>query len=125
MLLEDIGNFLQTRGVGMLWSDLFWGYMPDQPDNLVALFEYAGQAPDLHWNGEYPRFQVRVRNKNYTAGRAKIEQVVSILHGLYEQVLGTTRYLLIRALQSPESLGRDANGRAEWVVNFSVIKERG
>lgn len=124
MLLDDIANYLQTQGIGTVGTDIFRGLMPDQPDNCIALFEYAGSPPDLHWNGEYPGLQVRVRNKSYSAGRAKIGAVVDVLHGLTEQVLGTTRYLLIRANQSPESLGRDNNGRNEWVVNFAVIKER-
>lgn len=124
MLLDDIGDYLQTHGVGTIGNNLFKGKMPDQPDDCTALFEYAGKPPDLHWDGEYPGLQVRVRNKNYTAGRAKIEEIKNLLHGLTEQMLGTTRYLLIRANQSPESIGQDKNGRNELVCNFSVIKER-
>ncbi len=124
MLLDDIVSHLQTEGVGTVGVDMFKGLLPDQPDNCTALFEYAGSPPDLHWNGEYPGLQVKVRNKSYAAGRVKIESVITKLHGLTEQVIGTTRYLLVRANQSPESLGRDANNRNEWVVNFTVIKER-
>lgn len=124
MLLEDIGNYLQANGVGTVGTDIFLGQMPEAPDNCVALFEYAGYSPDLHWDGERPGLQVRVRNKSYAAGRAKAEQIVQKLHGLAEGMLSGTRYLLIRAEQSPESLGRDANGRNEWVVNFAIIKER-
>jgi len=61
--------------------------MPDQPDNCIALFEYAGSPPDLHWNGEYPGLQVRVRNISYAAARSKIGDIVKELHGLYEQTL--------------------------------------
>jgi len=98
--------------------------MPDQPDNCIALFEYAGSPPDLHWNGEYPGLQVRVRNKSYAAARTKIGEVAKKLHGLHEQTLSGTRYLLIRARGSPEILKRDANNRVELFVNFEIIKER-
>lgn len=97
--------------------------MPDQPDNCIALFEYAGSPPDLHWEGEYPRLQVRVRDKSYAAARAKIGTVAALLHGLHEQVLSDTRYLLIKALGSPEVLKRDANNRIEIFVNFEIMKE--
>ena len=123
-MLTEIGAYLQSQGIGTLGADLFLGLMPDQPDNCIALFEYAGSPPDLHWNGEYPGLQVRVRNKSYAAGRAKIEEVVTELHGAHELTLNSTRYLLIKAWGSPEVLKRDNNNRVEFFVNFQIIKER-
>lgn len=123
MLLNDIGAHLQGQGIGAISADIFLGLMPDQPDSCVALFEYAGSPPDLHWEGEYPGLQVRVRNKSYGAGRAKIGQIQGLLHGLHEIVLGGTRYLLVKAKGSPEVLKRDASDRVEWFLNFEVIKE--
>jgi len=123
-MLRDIGIFLQSQGIGTLGADLFLGLMPDQPDNCVVLFEYAGSPPDLHWPGEYPGLQVRVRNKSYKAARTKIGEVMTSLHGLHEIVLGGTRYLLVKARGSPEVLKRDNNNRVELFVNFEIIKER-
>jgi hypothetical protein len=147
-MLSDIGNYLQAQGIGTLGTNIFLGLMPDQPDNCIALFEYAGSPPDLHWNGEYPGLQVRVRNKSYEAARSKIGDIVKKLHGLYEQILSDevepegigdegegngeeeltpvtgTRYLLIKARGSPEVLKRDNNNRVELFVNFEIIKER-
>ncbi len=149
-MLSEIGAYLATKSIGTVGTDIFLGLMPDQPDNCIALFEYAGSPPDLHWAGEYPGLQVRVRNKSYAAGRAKIGEVVTALHGLYEQTLSDgsggegepegngdegngdggepipvtgTRYLLIKARGSPEILKRDNNNRIELFVNFEVIKE--
>ncbi|HHV98601.1 MAG TPA: hypothetical protein GXX36_03350 [Clostridiaceae bacterium] len=124
MMLNEIGAYLQSQGIGTLATDLFLGQMPEEPDNCIALFEYAGNPPDLHWNGEYPGLQVRVRNKSYAAGRAKIQQIYGLLHGLHGQVLSGTRYLLIKARGNPEVLQRDENNRIEFFVNFEVIKER-
>ena len=125
MMLKEIGTYLQTQGIGTLGADIFLGLMPDQPDNCIALFEYAGGPPDLHWAGEYPGLQVRVRNKGYAAARTKIGEVMDELHGLHEQTLHGTRYLLIKARGSPEVLKRDNNNRVELFVNFEIIKERG
>jgi hypothetical protein len=122
-MLNEIGGYLQAQGAGTLGADIFLGLMPDQPDNCVALFEYTGSPPDLHWNGEYPGLQVRVRNKSYGSGRAKIGQVIRELHGLHETTLSGTRYLLIKARGTPEVLKRDANNRIELFVNFEIIKE--
>jgi len=123
-VLKEIGTYLQSQGIGTLGTDLFLGLMPDQPDNCIALFEYAGAPLALHWNGEYPGLQVRVRGTSYAAARTKIGEVAKKLHGLHEQTLSGTRYLLIKARGSPEVLKRDANNRVELFVNFEIIKER-
>ena len=123
-MLTDIGTYLKNQGIGTPGTDIFLGLMPDQPDNCIALFEYAGSPPDLHWNGEYPGLQVRVRDASYTAGRARIDKIYRLLHGLYEEELGGTRYLLIKARGSPEVLKRDASNRVEFFINFEIIKER-
>ena len=122
-MLREIGAYLATKSIGTVGTDMFLGLMPDQPDNCIALFEYAGSPPDLHWNGEYPGLQVRVRNKSYAQGRAKIGEIMTLLHGLHETTLSSTRYLLIKARGSPEVLKRDASNRVEFFVNFEIIKE--
>ena len=123
-MLSEIGAYLATQNVGTVGTDIFLGLLPDQPDNCTALFEYAGSPPDLHWNGEYPGLQVRVRSTSYSGGRAKIGEIVDLLHGLHEQELSGTRYLLIKARGSPEVLKRDGSNRIEFLVNFEIIKER-
>lgn len=123
-MLAEIGAYLATKSIGTVGTDIFLGLMPDEPDSCIALFEYAGSPPDLHWNGEYPGLQVRVRDKSYAAARTKIGEVMKQLHGLHEQMLSGTRYLLVKARGSPEVLKRDANNRVELFVNFEVIKER-
>ncbi len=129
LLLDDIASYLASFNIGKVGTDIHKGFLPDQPDNLVALFEYAGSPMELTMGDgdatlERPGLQVRVRNTSYPVGRAKIDQVVDVLHGLANVTLGGKRYLLIRANQSPASMGLDANNRSEFVVNFSVIKER-
>jgi len=147
-MLKEIGTYLQSQGIGTLGADIFLGLMPDQPDNCIALFEYAGSPIALYWNGEYPGLQVRVRGTSYEAARSKIGDIVKKLHGLYEQILSDegepegigdegegngeeeptpvsgTRYLLIKARGGPEVLKRDGNNRVELFVNFEIIKER-
>lgn len=123
MLIRDIAQILQTNGIGTIGVDIFLGQLPASPDNVVVVFEYAGEPPDLHWSGEYPGLQILARNKSYDAGRQKIEQVKNILHGMAETVINSHRFLLIRANQSPFFLERDENNRAIFVCNFRIIKE--
>lgn len=126
MLLDDIKDTLADNNLGTFGTDLFIGYMPDKPDNLICLFEYGGSPPDIvsGVDEENPSFQVRVRNTNYSAARTKIESVVNVLHRIANETINDTFYLSIFANQSPASIGRDANNRAEIVVNFRVTKRR-
>jgi len=110
-MLPGIKSYLERQGID---GAIRLGSMPDQPDNCIALFEYAGSPPDLHWPGEYPGLQVRVRNTGYAAGRAKIGEIMKELHGVHETTLSGTRYLLIKARGSPEVLKRDASDRVEF-----------
>ena len=129
-MLKEIGTYLQSQGIGTLGANVFLGLMPDQPDNCIALFEYAGSPPDLHWNGEYPGLQVRVRNKSYAAARTKIGEVMAELHGLYEQTLGAGE----EPDEDDEGVGEDdSKGGGEEVgeptpatgTRYLLIKARG
>lgn len=124
MILDDIATYLQAGGVGTIGTDLFKGELPPDPDNCVAIYEYAGQPPLVSVNIDRPGLQVRVRNQGYAQARAKIEQVYLLLHALANTTLSGERYLIIRAVQSPFSMGRDSNNLLELVQNFIIMKER-
>lgn len=129
MLLDDIGNYLQSEGIGTIGTDIFLGLLPDTPDNCVALLEVEGKPPYLAYgvDEERPVLQVKVRNTQYAAGRSKIEDVVTLLHVLHNTTLGGKRYLSIVAAQSPYSMGYDTSDlivRHLLVVNFNITKER-
>lgn len=126
MLLDDIAAYLQTNSLGTVGTDIFKGSLPDQPDNCIALFEYAGDRPE-HAQGaplDKPGLQIRVRNKSYSSARQKCQEIQNLLHGIHEQIINNTRYVLMLANQSPEPLGRDASDRMEFVQNYSVTYER-
>lgn len=123
-MLDDIAAKLAAESVGTVGTDIFIGVMPDTPDDCLVLNEYGGEAPDLIGTYvERPNCQVRVRNDEYTTGRAKCASVIEALHTLGDTTLSGTRYLWVQARQSPIYLGRDEKKRHEWSVNFAVVKE--
>lgn len=120
-MLDGIKTYLEGKGI----SNIYIGIMPAKPDACVALFEYAGSPPPLHWAGEYPGLQVRTRSEpyDYPGGMATARAIMQALHGLHEQTLNGKRILLIKARGTPELLKRDESNRVEFVQNFDVIKE--
>lgn len=125
MLLDDIATYLEAKGIVTVGTDLFKGELPEIPDNCVALFEYAGQPPEIPTAIDYPGLQVRVRDKSYSAARAKTDAIYKLLHTLANTTLSGTRYLSIFAVQSsPVPLGRDSSNRIDLVQNYIVTKGR-
>ena len=123
MFLADIATYLQTGGVGTLASTLFYGSMPDTPDELVCVYEYAGSPPEFNLDGltwVNPGLQVVARSKSYTTARNKIETVFGILASVHNLSYNGNQYLRIEANQSPFSIGPDPVGRHRLAINFSV-----
>lgn len=128
MLLDELGAYMQTNGIGTLGTDLFEGTLPDAPDNACALYEYGGLAPAHTIGGggakfERPRVQVLARAATYSTARSKIEAVYRLLDQLAGVTLSGVRYLRVEAVSSPLYLEHDANNRVKMVCNFQVHKE--
>lgn len=122
-----IGNIGTSTNYGALGTSIFIDYMPPTPDNCIGVFGYAGQPPEhMHEPGGIgkPGIQIRVRNTSAATGRALIETIFTELDGIVNQNLLGTYYLAIWANQSPEPLGKDENGRAEFVQNFTTWYRR-
>jgi hypothetical protein len=124
-VLEQLLDYLQAQGLGTKGVDLF-SFLPDQPDSLVALLPYEGQAGG--WrddNGlpidDAPRFQVLTRDPSETTAAAKAKQVHAVLH-VRQQAIGGTWYMAIEPQQTPFFLKRDASNRAVVVFNVRAWK---
>lgn len=127
-VLTDIGTYLQSEGIGTLGTDIFLSQMPDTPDEAIALFEYAGNAPSRMGGNRQPGIQVRTRG-DYETARATIDDIYTLLSKIgneYEDdapegvTINGTTYLHFQTVQEPFPLGPDDNGRHELAQNFIV-----
>lgn len=118
---------LATDGYGTVGTTIFVNVKPPTPDNLIAVFGYAGQVPehthDTSGNA-HPGIQVWVRNTSAGTARTTIENIWNILDGIVNTSLSGTYFEGIFALQSAEPMGKDENGRQEFCVNFSTTIRR-
>jgi hypothetical protein len=125
----DIAAYLASKGRGTVGTTIFTNTLPSSPDAVIAIFAYAGQAPERMSCGvlDKPSFQVRVRGAKNGAGaaRALIETIFKDLDGLSNITLSGTAYQSITSPQSgPAPMGEDENGRTEYVWNFYTSKSR-
>lgn len=131
-LLEEIGDYLSTGGVGTVGTDLFLGYLPEAPDAVVAVYETGGLPPVRAMRSApgqpvvvRPRVQVlaRAAEHDYAAARSKVGRAYDLLEGLGDRTLGGVRYLWVGAVQEPFLMGRDSQGRVMLACNFDVVKD--
>ena len=87
MLLDDIGDYLSSGGIGTVGLTVFKSLLPDSPDACVAIFETGG-FPSLHTMSasspaaENPTFQVVCRAGNYEEARLLAKDVDILLNGV-------------------------------------------
>jgi hypothetical protein len=128
VLLDEVANYLQAEGIGIIGQTLFMGSMPqDEPgtgsqDAVMAVIEIPGQGPRVaHDNTRYelPHLQIATRGApyGYQAARQKAQDAWDALEGLANTPLSGTTYLLIEALQSPYFLRTDDLNRPHVIFN--------
>ena len=129
MVLAELVTYLAAQGVGTSGTNLFYGFVPPDPDAMVTLFEYGGQPnePDLgtvNTRLVFPRVQALARGvrDDYDGPRLKIQDVVTALTKILNQSLSSVAYKAVEPLSDPFFLRRDENFRLEFVCNFKVTK---
>jgi hypothetical protein len=115
----------QAAAIG---TDIFLDTRPDQPDNLISIFEYAGLPTTTGVDALDRRVQVLVRNKSYATARAKAWAIFNLLDRADTRGEGVQltpdRVAIIQALQTPFKLETDASGRTVFVFNLAVATTR-
>ncbi|MGW0756130.1 minor capsid protein [Streptomyces sp. NPDC002814] len=125
--LDGVAQLLAARGLVTydpegVTGDLFVEAMPPAPDAAVALWLYAGEAPDTRNAYDTPRLQVRVRGgPDPRVSRRRCWAIYSALHGLAGVALDDGTWLVLAAARgTPAPMGPDSSGRHEHVVNFDL-----
>ena len=72
MMIQDMGRYLQERGIGAVGKYIFLSLLPDSPVECMALYEYQGQPGNQIAGTEVPGLQICVRTKRYPDGLSLI-----------------------------------------------------
>ena len=129
-LLQEIGDYLTSQGVGTLGTNMFLGYLPDAPNTAGAIYPTGGItavhafAPGPgQAKAQRPSVQIVWRSTSFQTADTKIRQIWALLDGLPERTLGGTRYQSIEAVADPALMNRDEQGRTIMVANFYIAKD--
>ena len=127
---SDFAYYLEQQGRGTRGTNIFINTKPAAPDALVAVFGYAGGAPerthDTSGNSR-PSVQVWVRGdvNDPDPARTLIESIFNDFDGLTNTTINGSFYVGIDGIQSgATNLGKDELNRPEFSWNFTCLKRR-
>jgi hypothetical protein len=121
-LLLDIGTFLADNGEATEDGvDFFRDFMPEDPNEVVALHEYPG-SPGTPFDAIVHRsVQVSVRGDEADAVRAKALRIYNLLTAENRRIQFTqTRWGLVYLRQPPFKRDNDARNRVTYAFNIGV-----
>ena len=131
MILEALGDYLQTNSIGTLGTNIFLGKMPASPDYCICLYEYEGMAPKESFGGnpydvEMPRIQVVVRGArdDYPTARDGAKTIKDLISDITDVTISSTKVLRVASLGSTIPLGLDDKDRPRIAANFQAYVER-
>ena len=131
MILEALGDHLQTNSIGTLGTNIFLGKMPASPDYCITLYEYEGMAPRESFGGnpydvDMPRIQVVVRagRDDYPTARDAVNTIRGLLADITDVTISSTKVLRVASLGAFIPLGLDDKDRPRIAANFQAYVER-
>jgi len=118
----DIATYLQSHVFGTIGTDIFYGFLPDEPDHAICVYDTSGRPSELY-GIDQPNFQITVRDASYATASSTIESIQSVLQYLTNTTINGTFYLNINNLQAPFSAGWDnEENRVEFKQNYITQK---
>lgn len=121
-LIEQIARHIEFCGFGHVSDreadgDIFWGTMPDQPDNAVCVF-----STDSGYGGsdDGARVQVIVRAKSTKAAYELSQSIVEELAEFDGYLAGDGAMARIEVINASAGLGVDEKRRDMYSSNFLV-----
>jgi len=131
MILEALGDHLQTNSLGTLGTTIFLGKMPASPDYCITIYEYEGMQPKesfgtAAYDIDMPRIQVVVRGArdDYPTARDAAKTVRDLLAAISNVTISSTDVLRVASLGALIPLGLDDKDRPRIAANFQAYVER-
>lgn len=123
---EEGEDSLVTPDLGIIGETLFYSFLPESPDNCIAIYDTGGWAKDPDIPREDPTFQFVFRGATYDEAQALIKKFKDwfIPNDVPKKLFYIGPYFihLVQPLQAaPFYLGRDENGRDKFTWNFTFI----
>lgn len=127
---DVLAAYLVTQSLGTAGTDLFVDYLPDQPDNAIALYLVPGLGPEFTLAQGHPldneRIQVFTRGApgDYPTPRTKASAISAAFHSVLNTTLSGLRFLSMAQTDVPVLIGRDSKERCTFSQYWDLTVER-
>ena len=122
-MLQEVATYLASPGG--ITATIKCGRQPEDMTEGVVLYQSAGMPSDIPWTTDKPNLQVVVRSASYETADALLISIETVLQGLANTTLGSTRYIGIRNQGSRFSLGWESVGNNRYVrIGQNYLVER-
>jgi Bacteriophage minor capsid protein len=124
--LGDLAAYLQTNNIGTVGSDIFFMGLDESATNCISLTPHGGNEPRSIVSGETadlcsPSVQILIRNISASAGLLKASTIYKLLRVVSNKHLGTTQFLAIKPVSSPQFVAKTDGGYYLFTVNFDLL----
>lgn len=120
MIITDLATYLATQTNLVLGTNLYLSYQPEDPDEVVTMYDTGGVEPDRYLPTADPTVQVIVRAGDYQTAHDRAHEIANLLHGLTNQTIGDYYVYYIFLLGEPAHIGRDKRERDEYTLNLHL-----
>ena len=121
-LLEEFAFHLEFHGLGTVATgttdgNIFWGRMPDKPDDCIGVFSSDSGTP----GPDHPaRIQVITRSRVTRSAYETSQAIVDEIDGETGYIHGDGVYVRIKAMNASQGVGTDTKQREMYTSNFYV-----
>ena len=125
-LLLDIVTYLTNaevvQGDGV---DIFRDFSPEEPDDIVIVYEYSGDPTALHETAVHRSLQIVARSKSAVTARTKATTIFNLLspESRYKN-LTEERWCQLYPRQTPFKIKTDGNNRHYYGFNLGITTYR-
>jgi hypothetical protein len=121
-LLLDIVNYLISKGLATAdGEDIFRDFIPEAPDNIVVLYEYAGDSALYYESSVNRSIQISVRDVSADNARMKALDIYKALLSDTARVDFTdTRWGMVYLRQPPFKIDIDKQNRVTYGFNVGI-----
>lgn len=130
-LVDDIKQLLINNNIT---TAIAKADMPDTPDDLICLFQYAGQNNITFDRITRPNLQIQIRSASYGFAMEEAERIQNILWQIGDEMneseysggveINDMLYLVIEPVQSPFLLRKDEKERKIIIQNFRTVRRK-
>lgn len=128
MLLEAIGEYLiANQKAATVGVDLFYESMPDSPNDLIVLYEYAGLPQAQQETAVHRSVQIAIRHSVALEGKQLAWEIYKLFQQAQSQAnrvdFNINTWGQVNLRNTPIKIKKDDQNRVTWAFNLGITTQ--